>query len=148
MGKEKEYTAGEGWILWQTGRYLLYANSLAPTPINCGKVFSSSPALFPCIHTEQYFLQRFLLLAVFLFSATKWAFFLQDLKQLNKWWAASDSAQRPCPSACSHQHSLQAACSQTKSQAWILRQERVRDRVMLAKEVLYSKETVREKAFF
>lgn len=45
--REKEYTSGEGCVLWQTERYLLYVSSLAPTPVNCGRVFSSSPVLFP-----------------------------------------------------------------------------------------------------
>lgn len=45
--REKEYTSGEGCVLWQTERYLLYVSSLAPTPVNCGEVFSSSPVLFP-----------------------------------------------------------------------------------------------------
>lgn len=44
--REKEHIAGEGCVLWQTGGYLLYVSSLAPTPVNCGKVFSSSPVLF------------------------------------------------------------------------------------------------------
>lgn len=45
--REKEYTSGEGCVLWQTERYLLYVSSLAPTPVNRGGVFSSSPVLFP-----------------------------------------------------------------------------------------------------
>lgn len=47
----KEDIAGKACVLWQMGTYLFYASSLAPTPVNCGKVFSSSPVLFP-VYTQ------------------------------------------------------------------------------------------------
>lgn len=110
-----------------------FVTSLAWTPEDCDKDFSWSPVLFPVSAQSSSSCSDFCSWQYFSFSATKWVFFLQDLKELNKWWAASDSAQRPCPSACSQQRSLPAACSQMKNQAWILRQERVTDRAILDK---------------
>jgi len=50
--REKEDIAGEACVPWQTGRYLLYVSSPAPTRVNGGKVFSLSPVLFP-VYTQR-----------------------------------------------------------------------------------------------
>lgn len=142
---EKEDIAGEARLLWPTGRYLLNASSLAPTPVNCGKVFSLSPVLFPASRQRSNSCRDF----------CSWQYFSSVPQSEHFSCRTSNSstsgvlpAQRPCPSARSHKRSLPASCFQMQSCTWIPRQEWVRDRVILSKEVPYPKETGRQEAPF
>lgn len=146
MGRrEKEYTAGEGCVLCQTGTCLLYVSSLAPTPVNCGKVFSWSRFLY--LHGAIVFLAIFALGSISLLCHKVSIFPAgpQTAQQVVSFQWLSPVSLSIClqPPALPTSH-----CSQMKSQARILRQEWLMDRVILDREVLDSKETEREEASF
>lgn len=143
--REKDDSAGEACVLWQVGRYLLYVSSPAATPVNCGKVFSSSSILFPADTQHSNSCRDFCSWQDFSLVPQSEHFSCRTSNSSTS--GVLPVTQRSLrPSARSHQRSPPASCFQMLNVIWILRQERVRDRVILGKEVPYPRETAREEA--